>query len=722
MLHLNYRSSSLTHTPESFSKRIQNNMTTILLHGPLAREVRTFLFEDKLYTVMNPSVVESLPTITLAQPEMLLAPSLRRALLVTKCPELAYAPCNHHFTCNFLECLNCRVNNLPIVEDTQRTMKRWRLNPTTEAAWDSLEHTLFYIINILDNHTLDRREKIVGFNPFWPPPSDCGYHQAHNNERTARYAAHTSQTALIALSARCSMAMALTMGETPTNPPRWVQILLANKAPEDWVDQLRHSPISDFSRGVCTGIYIDPRPSVLPWLDHISCMVRSNVPVYIYWCDVQVGRLNIGQVEQILRQQTLLMPYKPDLQCIWTVPDDGPALVFQQPRGQPRTATHFCWSLLQKPPNWSPPTPQVTGESLPGNMGTSYRTSEDYPSYKARMRRHYTMHIIPYETAADRHARETRTQIANRFEKTNVSKVLLWTRTVEDDPCCNPGERDTWTIHVVARTRMATSWANYPDSQKDYDPFGDTWHICSALALGALLADDATWMEQHIPQDIIFSHNTSFRHSGSSMAYSSQALHHELAYMQMSMITTKDVIGKSFILANSDALGSEQMVNSTIAYIDGLKAQPQGIPPAHVWDLHPRSPHSLAHKPHPMMYIVRVELDKQNQYHNTYYHIRYKDDKTAWRIFLKDPITALELYWRTTCVNTAQAVNLLVLRRAAFQTFLPPTAGEAHTFCHEEAVPIYHITGVLSASWVDDVRVTEFQHYRVRLKKFLEGP
>ncbi|KAM5536164.1 hypothetical protein V8D89_010174 [Ganoderma adspersum] len=192
MLHLNYRSSSLTHTPKSFSKRIQNNMTTILPHGPLTREVRTFLFEDKLYTVVNPSVVESLPTITLTQPETLLAPSLRRALLATKCPELAYAPRNHHFTCNFLEHLNCRVNNLLIVEDTQHMTKRWRLNPTTEVAWDSLEHTLFYIINILDNHALDRREKIVGFDPFWPLPSDCGYRQAHNDERTARYAAHTS--------------------------------------------------------------------------------------------------------------------------------------------------------------------------------------------------------------------------------------------------------------------------------------------------------------------------------------------------------------------------------------------------------------------------------------------------------------------------------------------------------------------------------------------------
>ena len=144
------------------------------------------------------------------------------------------------------------------------------------------------------------------------------------------------------------------------------------------------------------------------------------------------------------------------------------------------------------------------------------------------------------------------------------------------------------------------------------------------------------------------------------------------------------------------------MVNSTIAYIDGLKAQPQGIPPAPVWDLHPRSPHSLANKPHPTMYIVRVELDKQNRYHSTYYHVRYKDDKTAWRIFLKDPITALELYRRTTCVNTAQAVNFLVLRGAAFQTFLPPIAAEAHTFRHKEAMPIYHIAGVLSANWVDD--------------------
>ena len=142
-----------------------------------------------------------------------------------------------------------------------------------EAAWHSLERALFYIINILDNHALDQWEKIVGFNPFWPLPSDCGYRQAHNNERMVRYTAHVSRTALIALSAWCSMAMALTMGETLTNPPRWVQILLVNKVPEDWINQLHQSPISNFSCGVRTGIYIDPHPSVSPWLDHISCMV-----------------------------------------------------------------------------------------------------------------------------------------------------------------------------------------------------------------------------------------------------------------------------------------------------------------------------------------------------------------------------------------------------------------------------------------------------------------
>ena len=146
----------------------------LLIFISLSDLTRQPVVTDKLYTVMNPSVMESLPTITLAQPEMLLAPSFQQALLVTKCPELAYAPHNHHFTCNFLECLNCCINNLLIVEDTQCMTKQWRLNPTMEAAWDSLEHVLFYIINILDNHTLDWQEKIIEFNLFWLPPSDCG--------------------------------------------------------------------------------------------------------------------------------------------------------------------------------------------------------------------------------------------------------------------------------------------------------------------------------------------------------------------------------------------------------------------------------------------------------------------------------------------------------------------------------------------------------------------
>ncbi|PIL29417.1 hypothetical protein GSI_09469 [Ganoderma sinense ZZ0214-1] len=84
-------------------------------------EVHTFYYENSLYTVVNPSVLESLPGMPLLEPETLDALDIWKALALLKCPELAYAPRDHHFTCDLLKRLNCHMNDLPLVKAQQWT-------------------------------------------------------------------------------------------------------------------------------------------------------------------------------------------------------------------------------------------------------------------------------------------------------------------------------------------------------------------------------------------------------------------------------------------------------------------------------------------------------------------------------------------------------------------------------------------------------------------------
>ncbi|KAI1782627.1 hypothetical protein LXA43DRAFT_1068453 [Ganoderma leucocontextum] len=416
------------------------------MNPTVRREVRTFHFGKMLYTVVNPSVVEPLPGLTLAEPKTLDASEIRKALCTIKCPELAYAPRHHDFTGNLLEQLNCRVNDLPLMWDTQWMTVGWKLNGHTTDVWYKLEKSLYYIIGLLEDHTHNFREKLTGLDLFGQPPSSCGY-------------------------PRCSMAMALTMGETPTDPPAWVCILSEKGVDEEWINKLCQSWISDFSRDVRTGAVIETRPGegYTPWIQHIPCMVHANLPVYIRWCSFVDGAFHPSQIDDILTVHQWLCSYRPDLEQNWAVPDDGPALIYCHQPWKKSWATHFQWSMLEKPINWTlPGLPRMIGPTVDQQMVYRNRVqpaSEDYFAYKIE-RREWEGHV----------------EKARSFEKPNYhTKVWLWTQKFEVEPWCDPDEQNVWIHHQVGRSKVATLWENYPNTQKEYDVFADAWHICAAL-------------------------------------------------------------------------------------------------------------------------------------------------------------------------------------------------------------------------------------------------
>ncbi|KAI1793220.1 hypothetical protein LXA43DRAFT_1059934 [Ganoderma leucocontextum] len=166
---------------------------------------------------------------------------------------------------------------------------------------------------------------------------------------------------------------------------------------------------------------------------------------------------------------------------------------------------------------------------------------------------------------------------------------------------------------------------------------------------------------------------------------------------------------------------SESLMKSTSAFLDAWKSQPSRTPPAVVHNLHPDSARWLGQQGHPTMHVAEVVLDKRSRYESKYYHIEYNDDH-GWKLFLSDPVTALELYRSTTFVNTYHVVNFLVLRGASFRTLLLLSRRDEDSFNYQEPTSPRHVNRWVTQLWIDQTGPDKFQCYRVRVKWFLESP
>ena len=277
--------------------------------------------------MVNPSNVESLPGLAPEDPELSFeAADLRKALwAVGRCPELAYAPKSHQFTCSLLERLNCYVNDIPLIRTKEWTKEGWMLNPKAQKSWHMLELALHRIINILTAASASSPEvQFRGIEPFWSPPTQFGYLKVHSDSRQARQAIKASRTALIVLAARCSMMIALV--------PDWKRILERSGVPHEWMAELRQSSISEFRIGTRTGAFLNPRPGGTPWMTHLPCMVRAKLPVYISWGMYENNVFDCKEIDKLVREQPLVKPYTPDFNRVWVVPDLGDPIIVSNPR------------------------------------------------------------------------------------------------------------------------------------------------------------------------------------------------------------------------------------------------------------------------------------------------------------------------------------------------------------------------------------------------------
>ncbi|KAM5539819.1 hypothetical protein V8D89_006632 [Ganoderma adspersum] len=268
-------------------------------------EVRTFWFENQLIMVVNPLNVESLPGLAPDDPEQSFeAADLRKALWAKqRCLELAYTPKSYQFTCSLLECLNCYVNDIPLICTKEWTKEGWMLNLKAQKSWHTLELTLYRIINILTASSTNLPEvRFCGIKPFWSPPTDFSYLK---------------------------------------------RILERSGVLHEWIEELCQSFISEFRIGICTGAFINPHPDSTPWMMHLPYMVQAKLPVYIMWSIYENDIFDRKMIDNIVREQPLVKLYTPNFDQVWVIPDLGDPVIVSNPQLHAIwTQSHFRWDKI----------------------------------------------------------------------------------------------------------------------------------------------------------------------------------------------------------------------------------------------------------------------------------------------------------------------------------------------------------------------------------------
>ena len=445
--------------------------------------LRYFEFEGDVYTVVNPSRVESLPGIPIHDPESnLTCRDLRKAIwALGRAPEMAYMLKHYNHELAFFSRLNCDSRTLPI----EKTEHGYALRHDVRASWQVIENVLIKICATLLEAIHGSPEARFPFDSFWRLPQDHGYRSAHRTSAGASKAALRSRDACVLLLARCTMAIAL-CGQTDVDPPAWIRVLVTNGFPSPWIDILRSSIVADLSPGLRTGAFIDPF-GVTQWVDHVPCMIRANLPVYLRWKRNEDIRI-------VLQRYPFLRTY---------LPPHGP---LPNPVEKGNYDLRFAWSSIKHaPPHASPTTSASATQTSDRAEATTMQPvpPRASPVLDCPPEKPHGPGQLPGETwrefldrrAKRNHERSARAGLADlasydeRRRKaesysrpTRPTQVFLWKEAGDLDDFL-PVEWLSLDVRVqVSRKNVGDLWPMYSNAQKVYDPCSDEWDICPQLA------------------------------------------------------------------------------------------------------------------------------------------------------------------------------------------------------------------------------------------------
>ncbi|KAI0373835.1 hypothetical protein BV20DRAFT_937302, partial [Pilatotrama ljubarskyi] len=211
----------------------------------------------------------------------------------------------------FLSRLRTDLRAIHVVKVESGTLRGYTVAPSIRKSWQHLEDSLLRLSGILLEAVRDGPESKFPFDPYWPNPSEFRYKEVHISETAARISALKARDACLLLAARCSMAIALCSRDPDAQPPHWVPLLMNAGVPSAWIDLLRESAISDLSPDMRVGtvLCLTEGESATRWLNHVPCMIRANLPVYICWPPQSA-------LQDVLRQYPFLLPYLPDFASV----------------------------------------------------------------------------------------------------------------------------------------------------------------------------------------------------------------------------------------------------------------------------------------------------------------------------------------------------------------------------------------------------------------------
>lgn len=701
------------------------------------RPFRAFSYNGVIYTVIHPTPAQHLPGYPIVDPHLNLdGRDLRQPLFATnKCPEIAYMVRNFKTENAFLARLHCDRDTVHLVKVDSGSTRGYMLAPSVAKSWRSLESCLLRTSDILFDTVRGRPEMLFPFDPFWPNPSEYRYKDVYPTEAAAKAAALKGRDACALLAARCTMAIALCTVHPDTNPPRWVIALMKQKVPSAWIDALRASVIADLSPDLRVGAIVNPlghgHESATAWVDHVPCMIRANLPVYIAWPK---------DTAEVIRKYPFLRDYLPKLCDIQQVIANDAGRVVMHPRPQVVSQqVSFRWAELSRRsfehvlPKDEPPARIPHGE---GQL-----SGESYQAFFAR-REGANRKRAEKETSEQRESRMRRQQKADSFNRpTRPTRVFLW-KVVGDVDDQVPAEVLFMDYRAYVKpTAVAEVWGSHPPAHKRYDAWLDEWDICEKLAPEERLDDpwdelDEPDVPQPAPSSYDQSRNVLFEsellllydETGSFAPYlvhlgAVARVHYGLVpvvqpnahidYDAYAPPTLQKFIG---YLAEDINKADASVVKAMCGLVHSLlENKDMPTAPGLIWDLNPACDHYLLHSAqrHPSMEPKAWILDNRKRY-----RISYADraDDYWWELVVDNATTVLELYRQWDITNRRDALRYLVARGIPYYTLFCPDRRDRITYIRPEVPTLgWRISGTVLNRY-------DYQAYERRAYDILARP
>ena len=625
---------------------------------------------------------------------------MRKALwAVDRAPEMAYMLRTEHRNASFLARLHINAANPPVV----RAGDGWVLEDRVRCSWSDLEDVLLFISNTLLSASSSLPEARFPFNSHWALPRTTGYRDAHKSFRAARHSLWRARDALFLLAARCTLAVALLEMFPPTSPPRWQRILTTAGLSSTWIDELADSIIVDLSPGLRVGAFIDPLPgeNMTQWVHHIPCMVKANLPVYIFWPTPPLQRC-ADVWEKILRLHPHLRPYLPRYEDAPVIPISDNERIMCTPWGfrAIHTQTSFSWEdYVPRPPPPNPTrSPSPSLDSLP--HGPGQRPGETFAEFRERRARQ-NQYYEETEKPEEKIKRLEREAVAITFARPRKrTTVFIWTEVGDEDPNVHWRYLSAPYRRLVGHHKVGELWATYDNEDKHYDSWRNEWDIFPKNGLqipeDPLDVDGEDWYyERDSPPAVNVADANRAMERDLEVFYAAESTEEpgllfsedvsqwlESRYgILLNLPSTSDSSASShYTRFNAESVrrhfgltrnaiedAPPDAVRSASAFLVALKDKQEDITTL-VWDLSPSCPSYLAHRDrqHPSLQITRWKTANCDLF-AIQYDASALDEHVDYAV-LVDALTAVELFRRRNIRSCVEAVTFLAANGISFRT------------------------------------------------------